>query len=51
MAQRLAWFLPPETPSTNNFALNKPDVERLLDGKRNGRVDQAYIVTAHISGI
>jgi hypothetical protein len=38
-------------PDYNTFALNKPDLQRLLDGKRNGRVDEAYIVTAHISGI
>jgi hypothetical protein len=38
-------------PDYDNFALNKPDAERLLDGKRKGRVDQAYIVAAHISGV
>jgi hypothetical protein len=38
------------SPRFDNFALNKADLDRLVDGKREGRIDQAFVVQARVNG-
>jgi hypothetical protein len=35
-------------PGYDTFALNKPDTERLLAAKRDGQIDEAFVVAASI---
>ena len=35
------------TPGYATFALNNPDMERLLAAKRDGKIDAAFVVAAH----
>ena len=39
------------TPQFENFALNKNDTDRLLEAKRQGNVNHAYIVFAKRNGV
>jgi hypothetical protein len=37
-------------PDYNNNALNRPELERLLAAKRNGKIDEAHVVAADVNG-
>ena len=38
-------------PSRDRPALNKPELERVLAGKRKGTIDEGYVVAARLNGI
>jgi hypothetical protein len=48
---KIGVVLATKSPRYDNFALNKTDMERLLAGKRNGKIDQAFVVMARVSDI
>ena len=35
----------------DNWALNKPDFDRVIAGKRDGRINEAYVVAAKVNGV
>ena len=37
-------------PSRDRPALNKPELERVLAGKRKGTIDEGYVVAARLNG-
>jgi hypothetical protein len=40
-----------KSPDYDCFALNKPDIDRLLAGKHTGKLDAAYVVWTRISSL
>jgi hypothetical protein len=48
---KIAVVLATKNPSFDNWALNKPDFDRGISGKRDGRVDEAYVVAAKVNGV
>jgi hypothetical protein len=48
---RVGIALATRTPRYDNFALNKGDLERLLTGVREGRIDRAFVVQASVNGL
>ena len=38
-------------PNRDRPALNKPEIERVLAGKRKGTIDEAFVVVAQLNGI
>ena len=38
-------------PSRDRPALNKPEIERVLAGKRRGTIDEGYVVAARLNGV
>jgi hypothetical protein len=46
---RFGVVLATRSPRYDNFALNKTDLERLIAGKREGKVDQAFVVMARVN--
>jgi hypothetical protein len=40
-----------KAPQYDSFALNKGDMDRLLAGKRSGKIDQAWVVMAKTNGL
>jgi hypothetical protein len=47
---RIGVVLATRNPEYNNFAVNKPELERLLAAKRDGKIDEAHVVTANVNG-
>jgi hypothetical protein len=47
---KIAVVLATKNPSFDNWALNKPDYDRAIAGKHDGRVDEAYVVAAKVNG-
>jgi len=48
--QKVGVVLATMSPRWDDFALNKGEYERVLNGKREGRLDQTYMVAAKIDG-
>ena len=43
-------MLATKSPNRDNHALNKGELERAIAGKRNGVVQEAYVVAANLNG-
>jgi hypothetical protein len=48
---KIGVVLATRSPRYDNFALNKGDMDRLLAGKRDGKIDQAFVVMAKVNGV
>ena len=46
---RIAVVLATKAPNRDNHALNKAELLRVIAGKRDGKIDEAYVVAARIN--
>jgi hypothetical protein len=47
--QKIAVVLATMAPNRDSFALNKGEFERVLNGKRDGKVDHAFVVAVKLA--
>jgi hypothetical protein len=48
--EKIGVVLATKSPNWDSFALNKKELERVIAGKRKGKIDEAYVVAARVNG-